>query len=359
MKKIYGKIRSRLNEKHQGHLSRLVFLFSGKPTVKRDNIDLNKNFPNKEKGGLIVSADFEMAWAWRYTKTGVHYIKKGRAERQNFPRILKTLEDYDIPITFATVGHLFLEKCQAGEHDWMTRIPHFDDHWKFTQGDWFDHDPYSDYRAAQEWYAPDLIRMIQDSKVKHEVGSHTFTHIDFSYKNCPAQVAEDEIKACIQAARPYGIDLQSIVFPGGTWGNIEVLKKHGFKIYRKRCDFELSYPFRDEQGLLVSASSGCLEHNLNYGWSADYFLSRLEKYVNKAVQTGTIAHLWFHPSLDPYFLDNIFPRFFHYAAKLRDKGDLWIGPMSRIAAHINNNQILQEGSLLKTGRPAVIFDSVC
>ena len=118
------------------------------------------------------------------------------------------------------------------------------------------------------------------------------------------------------------------------------MKKYGFEIYRQKNQFELAYPYRDSHGLLVSTSAGCLEHNLNFQWDPVYFLRRLRKYVNKAIETHTIAHFWFHPSLDAYFLENIFPRFFEFASEKRAKGDLWIGPMNEIAAHINENRIL-------------------
>ena len=326
--------------KYNGYFSQLVFQFCGKPFVKKDNLNQSIKFPGREKGGLIISADFEMAWAWRYTKTGMDHIKKARIERNNFPKIIELFEKYNIPITFAIVGHLFLKSCKRGDHDWMSRIPHFDDHWKFKEGDWFDHDPYSDYKDAPEWYAPDLIKLVQDSKVAHEIGTHTFSHIDFSYKNCPSEVASDEIKACISAAKSFGVNLESMVFPGKTFGNIEVLKENNFTIYRKRNDFELAYPYRDNLGLLVTTSSGCLEFNSAYKWSADYFLSRLKKYLHKAISTNTIAHLWFHPSLDPDLLINVFPPFLAYSAKLRENGKLWIGTMKDIAYHINQNKIL-------------------
>jgi peptidoglycan/xylan/chitin deacetylase (PgdA/CDA1 family) len=281
-----------------------------------------------------------MAWAWRYSKTGSDYLKKGQTERENFPKIIRLLEKYNIPITFSTVGHLFLDKCDKVDHNWMRRIPHFDDHWKFTVGDWYDHDPHSNYEEAPEWYAPDLIRMIIDSKVNHEIGTHTFSHIDFSYKNCPAGVAEDEIKACKMAADPYDVTLKSMVFPGGTWGNIEVLKTHGIQIYRKNVEHDLAYPWRDEHGLLVTNSSGALEYNPDYGWSARYFIKRLKKFIDKAIKTNTIAHLWFHPSLDPFILKNIFPAFLEYAVERREASDLWIGTMGEIAEYINKNKIL-------------------
>ncbi|MGM0613908.1 MAG: polysaccharide deacetylase family protein, partial [Bacteroidota bacterium] len=210
MKNIYGKIRNRLNKKQKGKLSQLAFLLTKRPTVKKDTIAPGKKFPKGQKGGLIISADFELAWAWRYTKTGADYLAKARQARRNFPEIIKVLDKYNIPITFSTVGHLFLESCKKGDHDWMARIPHFDDHWRFTEGDWYDHDSYSNYKDAPEWYAPDLIKMIQEARAEHEIGTHTFTHIDFTYKNCPAEVADDELKACIEAAKPYNIQLKSL-----------------------------------------------------------------------------------------------------------------------------------------------------
>ena len=337
---IYSRVRNAMPAPVRGTMTKYSYIMSGKPNVKSDSIPVEKKFPNGEKGGLIISADFEMAWAWRYTKTGNDHIAKGRIERENLPAIIRILEEYNIPITFATVGHLFLDRCKNGDHEWMRRLPYFDDHWKFTEGDWFDHDPHTSYIDSPEWYAPDLIKMIIDSKVEHEIATHTFSHIDFSYENCPVDVADDEIKACIKAAKLFGIELKSIVFPGGTWGNIEVLKKYNFTIYRKSEAFELAYPYRDEAGLLVSPSSGGLEYNLAYGWSAEYFVRRLKKYIQKAIDTNTIAHLWFHPSLDKYILKNVFPVFLSYASEARDRGDLWIGTMNDIAVHINRNNIL-------------------
>jgi peptidoglycan/xylan/chitin deacetylase (PgdA/CDA1 family) len=335
----YKNIRKILPDNINGQLGKISYIIRKRPIVKTDSINPELKFPGKEKGGLIISADFEMAWAWRFTKTGADYIKKGKMERENFPHIIKIFEDYKIPITFATVGHLFLEKCDIGEHDWMERIPHFNAHWKFTEGDWYKHDPYSNYIQAPEWYAPDLIQMILNSNVNHEIGCHTFSHIDFSYKNCPDGVADNEIKACIDAAKKYNTDVKSMVFPGGTWGNIEVLKKYNFTIYRKKSDFELAYPFRDEYGLLVTTSSGGFEYNINLGWSADYYVRRLKKIIQKALESNTIAHFWFHPSLEPVILKNVFPPVVNYASELRDKGLLWIGTMNGIAEHINDKKI--------------------
>jgi peptidoglycan/xylan/chitin deacetylase (PgdA/CDA1 family) len=340
MRKLYRVLRNNLTAKQKGRLSQVVNQVMNKPRVMKDQISPEMKFPSGQKGGFIISADFEMAWAWRYTKTGAKYLDKARTERSNFPKIIDLFDKYNIPITFATVGHLFLESCEKEDHDWMARIPHFDDHWKFNNGDWFDHDPCSNYKKDPEWYAPDLIQMIINARPNHEIGTHTFTHIDFTYKNCPPMVANDEIKACIEAAKPFDIQIKSLVFPGGTWGNIEALKKHGIEIYRNNLNYDLAYPWRDSLGLLVTNSSGSLEHDLEYGWTSKYFINRIKNTIDKAIKTNTIAHFWFHPSLHYYFLEEIFPIILEYASNRRNDGDLWIGTMADISKHINENKIL-------------------
>ncbi len=218
----------------------------------------------------------------------------------------------------------------------MTRIPHFDDHWRFVEGDWFDHDPYTDYKKDNAWYAPDLIEGILKSKVKHEFGCHTFTHIDCSYKNCPPQVLDDEIQACKDAAKPWGIEFKSLVFPGGTSGNYEILKKHGIKIYRKNTKYDLSMPYRDELGLLVTTSSGSFAKTSD--WTAEYYVHRYKKIIDKAMKTGTIAHIWLHPSVDEWTLKNVIPEVLGYASEQREAGKLWIGTMGTVADHLDGKR---------------------
>lgn len=328
---FYRKILSRSSSSQKARVSKLIFDLGLKPSVLRPGED-HKGFPGKAEGGMIISADFEMAWAFRYSKRNVNPLEMARQERENVPVLLSLFEEFSVPITWATVGHLFLESCQKGDHDLMRRIPHFDDHWKFTSGDWFDHDPYTDYHRDNSWYAPDLIELTLRSSVKHEFGCHTFSHIDCSDKNCPAGVLEDEIKACKDAAGKWGIEFKSFVFPGGTYGNYQVLKKHGLKIYRKNMKHDLAYPFRDELGLLVTSSTASF--GKGFDWTADYYVQRFRKIIDKAINSKTIAHIWLHPSVDKWTLRYVIPPVLKYAAEQRQKGRLWIGTMGQIADHI-------------------------
>lgn len=330
-RKFYSMIRGIGGDKYKSALTKFIFDIGLKPTVRKNYEEIK--LPGGEKGGLIISADFEMAWAFRYSKRTKDYLTAALRERKHTPILVGLFEEYDIPITWATVGHLFLESCKKGDHDWMARIPHFDDHWRFIEGDWFDHDPYTDYMKDGAWYAPDLIEVILKSKVKHEFGCHTFSHIDCSYKNCPPQVLDDEIQACKDAAKPWGIEFKSFVFPGGTNGNYEILKKHGIKIYRKNTKFDLSMPYRDELGLLVTTSSSSFGKTND--WSAEYYVHRYKKFIDKAMKTGTIAHIWLHPSVDEWTLKNIIPEVLEYASEQREAGKLWVGTMDAVADYLD------------------------
>jgi hypothetical protein len=134
IRKLYSYTRDLLPESLQAELSKIIFKFSGKPFIKKDKIQQNKKFPNNENGGMIISADFELAWAFRYSKSFNDPFKAAldfaKQDRENVPVLINLFEKYQIPITWATVGHLFLKECKKGEHDWMHRIPKFENkHW--------------------------------------------------------------------------------------------------------------------------------------------------------------------------------------------------------------------------------------
>ena len=339
IREIYKNIRKSLSPEMKTSLSKLIFKYSGKPFVKSDRIPLEEKFPNKESGGMIISADFELAWAFRYSKSYKEPYKAAlsyaRQDRINVPKLINLFEIYNIPITWATVGHLFLKECKNGDHDWMNRIQHFENkNWEFKKGDWFDFDPYTNFKENSEWYAPDLIEMILKSKIPHEISTHTFSHIDFSNKNCSPLVADDEIVACIKAMKPFGLTPKSIVFPGGTYGNIPILKKHGIQIYRKNVNVDLAYPYFDEYGLLVSPTTTGFGRS-HQGWSAEYYVHRFKTFIDKAIDTGTIAHFWFHPSFDEWTLQNVMAPVLKYASQRREQKMLWIGTMYDISKFIN------------------------
>ena len=315
------------------YLSKILFNLKNGPSVDPKFINTNKGF-----GYFMLSADFELGWAFRYAKM-INPITKANQSRDNFPLLLDIFEKNNIPITWATVGHLFLEECSKGDHEWMHKIPYFcNRNWSFDKGNWFDCDPYTNYISDPQWYAPDLIDRILNSKVKHEIGCHTFSHIDFSDKLCTKEVAQDEISACIDVAKKWNIELKSFVAPGGTLGNMNVLVENNFSNYRKTIDYELSLPIIDDTGLVMIPTCVGLDDN-GLGWSKEYTLRRLKRYVNKAIDTGTLCHFWFHPSLDSKYMNDIFMELIRYVKLKVDEGKIKVVTMQEMAKLTLDNKI--------------------
>lgn len=336
---MFSQIYNKLPRKLRSNISRLNYDISGRPRVNHST-NLNKSFPDNYKGGLIISADLEMGWAVRYSKENKDPEEYGKRERENIPVILEQLDRYKIPVTWSAVGHLFLRECKKGDHDWMQRIPYFDKHWKFTEGDWFDHDPYTNFSIDPAWYAPDILKMIIKCETKQEIAFHTFSHIDCSYENCPEAVIDDEFKAGMKIAEKWNIIFKSMTFPGGRAGNYETLKKYGIKICRERYNnYELSYPFINKHNIIIAPTGPAI--TIKYKeWPIQYTLSQYKKGIQRAIDTRTFIHLWFHPSQKREDFKDLAPLIFEYAAERRDEGDLWITTMGELADYISANCLI-------------------
>lgn len=280
-----------------------------------------------KKAPLIISVDLELAWAWRFVKAVADpqatALLKADQTRRNLPVLLRLFDDFNVPVTWATVGHLFLEHCgrKAGRpHPDLPRLPYFEnEYWRYTDGDWFDGDPCSNQRSAPAWYAPDLLKAILSAKAKHEIACHTFSHIDSSDEHCSPEVMGAELTECQRLAGEWGIQLKSFVFPGNLVGNLPSLKKHGFTSYRWHGRYELDVPQRDEFGLWRIPGGVCWEKPA--GWPVKAWIRALCRCVDRALETSMVLHLWFHPSCEPLDVEEVFPAVLDYIAAHHD--DLW------------------------------------
>jgi peptidoglycan/xylan/chitin deacetylase (PgdA/CDA1 family) len=309
-------------------ISRAAFALGLTPTIEKAPADPRRFIPKPFRAVLIISADFELAWAWQYARAYDDPLKEAmvmaRRSRENILVILKLCEEYEIPVTWATVGHLFLESCNKKNgmpHAEIQRLPYLENEfWKFDRADWFQNDPCSSVNEAPEWYAPDLVRKIIDAKVKHEIGCHTFSHIDCRDQICSRDVFESEIRECIRLAGEYGLELKSFVHPAHTIGHLQDLSAMGFTSYRTDYGNILGYAEKRETGLWEL--KGTAELTLRKAWSIPYHIHRYRTIVERAMKYGKVCNFWFHPSLDPMFVKEMLPPLFHFIRERRDK--IWI-----------------------------------
>jgi len=309
----------------KAQLSKLKFRLGLNPLIQPLVPNADKYIPQPYKAVCLISADFELAWAPRYSKSCADPLQKairdGLQTRENVPKILSLCDKYNVPITWATVGHLFLDSCQpvnGVKHPDLPRLPHFENkYWKFAQGDWFDYDPCTNLKTDPAWYAPDLIENILAAKAKHEIGCHTFSHVDCRDSVDEGEVFQAELMKCHQVAAERGLTLSSFVHPGHTVGHLELLYKLGFSSFRSDYGDILGYPAKHFQGLWEFKNTAGLEWR--QGWSAAYHVYRYCAIIDRAIKHNRVCVLWFHPSFSSRFVDSVLPAVLqHLAARSKE-----------------------------------------
>lgn len=272
-------------------------------------------------GTVVVSIDAELAW-------GFHDLAsmpeaRIRNARSGWHSLADLLDRFEIPATWAVVGHLFLDRCDGVHADHPS-----------LEG-WFRRDPGGNSRDDGDWYGPDLIEAVRESGIDHEIGSHTFSHVEFGRGDVTAEIAAAELERSTELAAREGIDLDSLVFPRNNVGHRDLLSDHGFTCYRgtapdrwfdgrfegtgtfderfRKAGKLLAYNFGseppplvtpevDEFGLVdvpASLDLFSLEGFANAASRAvrgDPVVRQARLGIDEAVRSDGVLHLWLHPN---------------------------------------------------------------
>ena len=167
---------------------------------------------------VVISLDAELAW-------GFHDLEDPPTARIDgargaWNRLVDLFERGNVPATWAVVGHLFLDECDGVHADHP------------AGADWFARDPGGDRVSNPNWFGRDLIDRVDESDVDHEIGSHTFSHVEFGESDTDCAVADAELRLAKEVADDYGVALDSLVFPRNNAGHLDVLADNGFTCYR-------------------------------------------------------------------------------------------------------------------------------
>ena len=287
-------------------------------------------FKNNAQAAVCISSDFEMSWAFR-GRGREAAERKGLTERQNVPQILRLLEEYAVPITWATVGHLFLESCTRSSsglpHAHMPR-PVANDRW---DGDWYMHDPCTDFRKDPLWYAPDLVQQVIECKTPQEIGTHSFSHMNFSNRCSTTELVQREMEECIRVMQPFGRRPRSLVFPHNIseYSYLPQLADAGITAVRHRDEnVRLSYPQRTPSGVYKIYESMNLRAARHY----DY-VDKAKIFIDKAMERRAAYALWFHPSDPGELFQNQFRGILKHIESERRAGRIWTAPMGELVSY--------------------------
>lgn len=240
----------------------------------------------------------------------------GSRERENIARILELLEEFQITATWAVVGHIFYEHCEECEIcpilEWKGKYQSYEDAYKTRH---------------PLWYGADVVDMLLNQKMKHEIAFHGYSHKPFN--TLSREEAEIEIREFIRVASRKGIHAKSVVFPRNKVGHLDLFEKYGFTNYRS----EESLPLLTRNKYIVGRMAKNLDHILGistppvhdlkdfaggnmvnlistqhvFGFSRDTDLllekwgfptlrvRRIVRAVRKAAAQKKVAHIWVHP----------------------------------------------------------------
>ncbi len=263
-------------------------------------------------GAVVISIDAELAWGFHDQPTVPESRLAGA--REAWEDTLELLDRYGLPATWAIVGHLMLDACD-GEHADHPAPP-----------GWFARDPGGNADEAGRWMAPGLVRAILEADADHEIGSHTFSHLDLDGPATTARMIDAELDRHRALGREWGLDLRAFVFPGNRVAARDRLAEAGFRCYRgatsprwyrgkrlrrskKALDFlfgpaepPVVRPSHDEHGLVnipatlhlfgFEGPPGDIARSLG----KDPVVAAAAEGIDAAAEGEGVFHVWFHPN---------------------------------------------------------------
>ena len=262
-------------------------------------------------GSVVVSVDAELAWGFHDRRNPP--MDRIEAGRRGWLALLDLFEEFSVPATWAVVGHLCLTECDGTHPEHPAPIG------------WFDHERGPDRTPAEFRFGRDLVTAIRDAGVDHDLGSHTFSHVEMGDPRTTRELARAEVAASIEAARLVGFDPASFVFPRNNVGHRDVLAAYGIRCYRgvrpePDDGTSLPQPLRklaeatvgdppplvvptvDEYGLVDVPASLFL-----YGFEGlarsvvepvmgDPIVRQARRGIDAAAGTDGVFHVWLHPN---------------------------------------------------------------
>ena len=281
------------------------------------------------EGIFTISLDFELHW-------GV-FDKKDRREREAcyrntlhlVPRMLELFAQYDVHVTWATVGSMFA-KDQA---EWEQLRPSIEPQYaveKYSAYRWVSRNAMlPDYHWAH--FAPDMVRAILQYPGQ-ELGTHTFSHYYCLEQQDEPRAFEADLLSAQKAAALFGCQLTSLVFPRNQFNpaylktcfenGITTIRSNpsnwfwspvtnrGSSLFRKlvrtadaymqvgaqRTSYPLSsIDITPGEPLQLPASRFLRPWRSEYRFANKWRIRRLCQEMRLAAKHGECYHLWWHP----------------------------------------------------------------
>lgn len=280
----------------------------------------------QEKGRFVISLDFEINWGVRDQQTLDQYGANLLGVRQAIPAMLALFEEFNLRVTWATVGLLFFkDKAEMLAH-LPTIRPQYAD---ANLSPYLVLDQVGENEAADHYhFGHSLIELICRTPGQ-EMATHTFCHYYCLERGQTAETFRADLAAAIEVAQEQGLALRSLVFPRNQY-NAEymvICEELGITSYRGNESSWIYKERSEEQQSLYKRGARLLDayfdlsgpncHRLEdiarqfpYNIPASRFLRpwsgrlqaleglrlrRILRGMEYAARHGEVFHLWWHP----------------------------------------------------------------
>src|SRR5690554_2479814 len=159
------------------------------------------------EGMLVISLDFELLWGV-FDKVDYHKMQGYFYNtRRLIPERLKLFSQYEVHVTWATVGMLFNDSWER----WQDNIPQIIPDYKRRELSAYHYGhAISSPTTRDLCLAQDLVRAIADTP-HQEVGTHTYSHYYCLEPGQTIEAFEQDLIKCVELAGEMGIQLKSLV----------------------------------------------------------------------------------------------------------------------------------------------------
>ncbi len=267
------------------------------------------DYEKLDRGALVVSLDFELAWGSRGGPVSNELNDRFAATRSAVDQLLSLFQRYEVSATWAIVGGMMLGGTKR--HSLLS-----DDRYRDI--------PVGDCRSHPHWYADDVVESIRRCSVVQEIGCQTLTHMGVDDTPQGRQQFDSELGQCVQLFQERGLPRPvSFVFPEHYMHHFDLLAAHGFQCYRspesgwferlptaplraalrllnsrlRRCPI-VEWPDRTGEGL-VEIPSSYFFAPLQGGGKLISVKDRVGQTIaglNAAAEQCKVFHLWTHPN---------------------------------------------------------------
>lgn len=258
-------------------------------------------------GSVVLSVDAELAWG--FVDRDDPPSDRVESGREGWRTLRRLFEEYDVPATWAVVAHLLHEGCDGRHADhpigpgWFAR----------ERDEWADRPDLT--------RGPELVERLRASPVDHDIGCHTYSHVELGAPGTTRAMAAAELERSRALMDEWGVDGRSFVFPRNSVGHVDLLPDYGFDVYRGRRPVErrslpeklrtvavgegrppLVRPTAGDDGLVNLPASLFLYSFEGLPLRAakpvvgDPVVELVERGLDAAAESEGVLHLWLHPN---------------------------------------------------------------